>query len=317
MSNQRDHGGGLDEAVAKFGGVRNDWIDLSTGINPIPFPIPDIPEECWTGLPDRDAVTELQDCARAFWSVPSELDIVVASGASAVIAALPKVLKGKTASIPMPTYNEHSAAFEANQWLVSSNNPDVKVIVHPNNPDGNLWEPDQIDAPQLVVDESFCDICPDRSFIHQSPFKPETVILKSFGKFWGLAGLRLGFAICSRETATDLRNQLGPWAVSGPACYIGSKALRDQAWAIETRKRLSVASNRLIELLTSAGLKHVGGTDLFSLVTAPDARAIFDELCERNILARIFPYSENWLRFGLPGSEDEWLRLEAALEQMK
>ncbi len=331
MTEARDHGGGLDQAMAHFGGARADWIDLSTGINPSPYPLPVISPSSWSALPDRSAFARLKDAARCFWDVPGQYDIVPAGGASALIAALPRILEGGSVSIPQPTYNEHRAAFKASGWA-EARPPDVTVVVHPNNPDGRLWDgPFDTRSGQIIVDESFCDVLPERSFLrHYSingvELKKSTksyvndkfdgtppIILKSFGKFWGLAGVRLGFAICAPSVGANLREALGPWQVSGPACEIGINALSNPRWATETRARLKAAAQRLDNLLDTAGLDLVGGTDLFRLVAADDAQALQTHLAKRHILTRIFPYSKTWVRFGLPGPQTHWDRLTQAM----
>lgn len=316
MNDARDHGGALDAAVARFGGPRSHWIDLSTGINPNPYPLPEVTPDDWASLPDPARIQKLEAAAAHFWSVPEGWQVVAAGGASAIIAALPSILTGTSVSIPEPTYNEHWAAFRASGWRKSQQNPHVQVVVHPNNPDGKLWSPPELNASQTVVDESFCDICRDESLLLSEQRPDRVIILKSFGKFWGLAGLRLGFAICSPEDAQRLRNQLGPWAVSGPACTIGTQALADQDWASNTRSSLATAAERLRDLLRSTGLGHVGGTDLFHLAEVPNASEAFVHFAKAKILTRIFPYSKTWIRFGLPGAEEEWDRLKAALSDL-
>ena len=193
----RDHGGGLDAAVRRFGGARGDWIDLSTGINPVPYPVAGLPDAAWTDLPDSGAQAALVASARAFWAVPDGAAVLAAPGASALIARLPALAPAGTVQIPGPTYNEHAAAFAAHGWQVVENaatGADAQVVVHPNNPTGAWAAPDSLTAPLAVIDESFCDLAPGRSLIAHAA-QPGRVVLKSFGKFWGLAGLRLGFAI--------------------------------------------------------------------------------------------------------------------------
>lgn len=304
----RDHGGGLDAAVATYGGAKTDWLDLSTGINPVSYPVGDIAADAWTALPDQGAMDRLLAAARAFWNVPDTAEIVAANGASAIIAAMPHIWAGSRALIPAPTYNEHAAAFTANGWSVSPDGAgDVSVLVHPNNPDGRMWEVAQHPRP-VIIDESFCDIAPDRSHVAIAAH-PNTVVLKSFGKFWGLAGARLGFAICAPDVAQRLRDQLGPWAVAGPTLDIGAQALTDTAWARATRDRLATDAKRLDHLV---GWTLIGGTDLFRTYDVPDAAALQQKLAHNHVWSRIFPYSKTWIRLGLP-APNQWDHFKAAL----
>ena len=305
---RRDHGGGIDVAAARWGGARADWIDLSTGINPHPYPVGRIPGEAWTALPDEAAETRLNAAARQVWQVPDRLEVLAAPGASALIAAIPGLRPVGRVEIPGPTYNEHEAAFRAAGWQVGPGG-DARVIVHPNNPDGRWYSQADLDAPFVVIDESFADVAPERSLLcHAGEGR---VVLKSFGKFWGLAGMRLGFAIGTHEDMAALRDRLGPWGVSGPALEIGARALEDRRWAEVTRARLRRDAGRLDGLMGPQG-RLVGGTDLFRLYEVGEAAAFQARLAEARIWSRIFPYSESWVRLGLPG-ESDWARLEAVL----
>ncbi|WP_137702460.1 threonine-phosphate decarboxylase [Marimonas lutisalis] len=308
MSGARDHGGGVDAAVARWGGTRDGWIDLSTGINPVPYPVGAFPDMAWTALPDAGAQARLIAAARAFWSVPEGLEIVAAPGASALIAALPGLRQAGRVEIPGPTYNEHEAAFRNAGWEIGRGGS-AKVVVHPNNPDGRWYGSGDLTAEFCVIDESFCDVAPERSLVAQAG--PGRVVLKSFGKFWGLAGMRLGFAIGVPQDMARLRERLGPWAVSGPALELGARALEDRGWAEATRARLARDAARLDGLMTPHGAL-VGGTDLFRLYKVADAAAFQARLAEAHIWSRIFPYSATWLRLGLPAPE-HWARLEAVL----
>lgn len=308
MTETRDHGGGIDAARARWGGERDGWIDLSTGINPVPYPVEEIASEAWTALPDAAAQDRLIAAARAFWGVPEGCDIVAAGGASALIAALPGLRPAGRVAIPGPTYNEHEAAFRAGGWEIGEGGA-AKVIVHPNNPDGRWHGRDDLSAPFTVIDESFADVAPERSMVGDAG--GGRIVLKSFGKFWGLAGVRLGFAIGGAEDMAALRARLGPWAVSGPALEIGARALEDRAWAVATRARLETDAARLDGLMAGQG-KLVGGCALFRLYDVGDAAAFQALLAERHIWSRVFPYSKSWVRLGLPGPEG-WARLEAAL----
>ncbi len=308
----RDHGGGLDRAMARYGGVRSDWIDLSTGINPHPYEVAGLLPSDWMELPDHGAFERLSDAARGFWNVPGGAGILPAPGASAVIARIPALAAAGRVQITLPTYNEHAAAFAAQGWQVQEAGPaEARVIVHPNNPDGRLWDAADADAPLTVIDESFCDVTPEATLIHLAE-RPGVVVLKSFGKFWGLAGLRLGFAIGHPDLIAQLNDLTGPWAVSGPALRIGAQALDDTLWAETTRVRLASEAERLDQLVTAKGAQIAGGTSLYRLYEVDDAAAWQDRLARAHIWSRIFPYSKTFLRLGLPPAHG-WARLEAAL----
>ncbi len=310
----RDHGGGIDAAAARYGGPREAWLDLSTGINPLPYPVGHLPDRAWTELPDSAATERLLHAARGFWSVPDAADLVAAPGASALIARMPGLGEGESVAIPGPTYNEHEAAFRAGGWrVVDDDGADVLVRVHPNNPDGRRMEAHDIGGRRLtVIDESFCDTCPDASHVARAG-EPGVVVLKSFGKFWGLAGLRLGVMIGPSDLCDRMRDRLGPWAVSGPALEIGARALEDRSWAETTRRRLARDAARLDAMMAARGADLVGGTTLFRTYAVPDAAALRDRLAHARVWVRIFPYSRKWVRLGLPGGEDDWRRLWEAL----
>jgi cobalamin biosynthesis protein CobC len=303
--------------VACFGGARGDWIDLSTGINPCPWPAErvELSKTAWTALPDRAAMVALEDAARDLWQVPDGMGVLAAPGASALIARIPGLARAGRVHIPQPTYNEHAAAFSGHGWEVC---PDAegpvqaRVIVHPNNPDGRWYGPDDLaDVPLVVVDESFCDVAPERSLLPHLP-RAGGIVLKSFGKFWGLAGLRLGFAIGDPALLARLAEGIGPWAVSGPALEIGAAALADRDWAAAARARLAADAVRLDTAMIRAGAQVAGGTDLFRLYAVDDAEAWQAKLGEARIWSRIFPWSKTLIRLGLPAPED-WARIEAAL----
>ena len=305
----RDHGGGLDAAISRFGGRRADWLDLSTGINPAAYQVPQTGGDIWTALPDQAAQKALENAARRFWSVPDKAAVLVAPGASALIARIPALLPPGTVRVDTPTYNEHAAAFRTHGWSIGQQ-ATARVVVHPNNPDGR-WATPGGDHALLVIDESFCDIAPDRSHMAIAA-RPGVIILKSFGKFWGLAGLRLGFAIGDAAMIAKLADMLGPWPVSGPALAIGRAALSDPDWATQTRGRLRAGSDRLDALLTGAGASVVGGTTLFRLYETGNAAAWQTHLAQQQVWSRIFPYSKTWLRLGLP-HPDRWAQLKAAI----
>lgn len=307
----RDHGGGIDAAMARHGGNRAEWLDLSTGINPSPYPVSNIEPGDWYDLPDSAATERLLEVARTFWSPPDQAAILAAPGASALIARIPALRPVGAVRIDGPTYNEHEAAFRAHGWEVGRPNPSVRVVVHPNNPTGTFWN--GTDAAELtIIDESFCDCTPEQSRV--STAGPGVIVLKSFGKFWGLAGLRLGFAIGASGDINRLAELLGPWPVAGPALRLGARALEDHGWISETRERLRSDAQRLDAICGASGFTPLGGTDLFRLYDTPNASALRDQLARHHIWSRIFPYSDTWIRLGMPGDAIGWARLEQALK---
>jgi len=307
----RDHGGGRDAAIARFGGTRTGWLDLSTGINPVPYPLPDLQSGTWTDLPDSGAMDRLLQAARDFWQVPDKAEILACHGASAAIARLPSLVPAGRVRIDTPTYNEHAAAFAHQGWTVTPKDAACMVVVHPNNPDGRLWQTQELTAPLTIIDESFCDTVPQHSLMNRTK-RHGTLILKSFGKFWGLAGVRLGFVIGDSDLIAGLRETLGPWSVSGPALEIGAAALQDQNWATATRARLKSDAARLDRVMLAKGAQVVGGTTLFRLYQVEDAVAWQTRLAKRHVWSRVFPYSKSLLRLGLP-APDRWEQLESAL----
>ena len=228
-----------------------------------------------------------------------------------------------------PTYGEHARC-----WALAGHRVRVVddaeaggaggrvlVLVNPNNPDGRSWSPVELSALAerqvarggvLIVDEAFAEVAREGSV---APYggAPGLVILRSFGKFFGLAGLRLGFAFGPAELIGRLNAAFGPWAVAGPALEIGRAALSDAAWAAATRARLRSAARALDESLSAAGLEPVGGTDRYRLVRGARAGRLADRLGQHQILVRRFADRPDWLRFGLPPDDAAATRLRTAL----
>lgn len=322
------HGGDIAAAAARYGIAPADWLDLSTGINPQAYPVPPLGPASWRNLPDAGATGALIAAARVCYGISGAAGVTAAPGTQALIQWLPRVLGTGTVAVLSPTYGEHETAWRAAGAAVScvadlegGDAADVFVVVNPNNPDGRCFEPLDLlrraeDCARrgawLVVDEAFCDVLPEMSLARHAG-APGLVILRSFGKFFGLAGARLGFALAPVSLTVELDRALGPWAVSGPAAAVGAAALRDLAWIAETRGRLAADARRLDALLTRAGLEVAGGTDLFRLTHFEEAWAVYHALAGRGILCRAFPAHPEWLRFGLPGSDAEFDRLERAL----
>ncbi|GAW34615.1 threonine-phosphate decarboxylase [Roseovarius sp. A-2] len=320
----RDHGGNLDAAMHRFGGDRAQWIDLSTGINPVPYPMPPLSRHAVVELPTTSDMTALREAAATCYGTRAH--VTPLAGAQAAIQAVPHLSAPGRARVLSPTYNEHAAALRARGWTVDEvrdlgalAGADCAVVVTPNNPDGARHDPARLAALAahvglLVVDESFADPEPALSLAPRLHAGPENIlVLRSFGKFYGLAGLRLGFTLSSGEIARTLAAMAGPWPISGPAIEVALRALTDSAWRAETTARLARDAARLDALGLRAGWSLVGGTPLFRTYVTPDAAAAQERLARHRIWSRIFPYSRHWLRLGLAGSEAEWTRLESAL----
>lgn len=319
----RDHGGDLDRAIALYGGAAEDWIDLSTGINRRPWPMVQVPDDAWRRLPTAADHAHLLAAARDAWRVNPALAGVALAGAQAAIQMIPLLRPAGIARVLAPTYNEHAANLRLRGWQVADcaalddlAGADLAVVVNPNNPDGQRHAPAALQALSgrvglLVVDESFGDVAPDLSLL---PRDGRALILRSFGKFWGLAGLRLGFAFGPGALVEQLRALAGPWPVSGAAIAAGAQALADHGWAVAMRQKLAQDAARADALADAAGWHLVGGTGLFRLYRVADSHAAQEHLARYHLWSRIFPHAPHWLRLGLPGPEDEWARLEAALK---
>jgi len=318
----RDHGGNLDLAQERFGGRLEEWIDLSTGINRQAYPAPTLEPRHWKALPSPSDIAALHTAARQAYGCSAS--VLAVAGAQAAIQLLPHLAPAGRARILAPTYNEFAPVLTAAGWQVDEVGEiealaaaDIAVVVNPNNPDGRQHEPSGLLAlrsrvKRLVIDESFADAVPQASLAAEAG-RAGLLVLRSFGKFYGLAGLRLGFVLGSADDISALDAMAGPWPVSGVAIEIGRKALLDRDWADTTRARLEMDARRLDALAVSVGWRLIGGTPLFRLYDVGNALAMREQLARARIWSRIFTDKPNWLRLGLPGHETEWMRLSEAL----
>ncbi|WP_062205817.1 threonine-phosphate decarboxylase CobD [Aureimonas sp. AU12] len=323
------HGGALGAAMRRFGGARADWLDLSTGIHPSPPPLPPIPPVLWHRLPEAEEEEALIDAARRFYGVPAGGAIVAAPGSQSLISLLPHLAPSGPAAVLSPTYGEHARALQAAGHAIveAADLADIPaetrlvVLAHPNNPDGRRH--DRADLLSLaarlaalggllVVDEAFMDADPRQSLAGDAGM-PGLVVLRSFGKFFGLAGLRLGFALCEPTFAVRIRERLGPWAVSGPALHLGAALMRDAAGVGQLRAAIARNAGWTRDAIRAAGLEPKGDAALFALVETPQAPGLFEGLARRHILVRPFAYRADWLRIGSAASEAEAHRLALAL----
>ncbi|MGX9391141.1 threonine-phosphate decarboxylase CobD [Nitrobacteraceae bacterium UC4446_H13] len=323
------HGGDLSEAMRQFGGAPDAWLDLSTGINPNPYPLPPLPHDVWQRLPSRTEEAALLAAARHAYAVADDVAIAAAPGTQALIQWLPRLVARGAVAIASPTYNEHAAAWRlAGHETIAigaieriSEAVRHVVIVNPNNPDGRVIDhavlarvAEQVAARDgvMVIDEAFADLDPAISAVALCRRWP-VVVLRSFGKFYGLAGLRLGFAVGPQRLIAPLREAMGPWICSGPALAVGRAALDDAQWASETRDKLREQAAKLDAVLQVAGFSPAGGTALFRLVRHRHASAYHTALARRQIWCRRFDWADDLLRFGLPPNDAAFERLARAL----
>lgn len=320
-----EHGGKLRAAARKYGIPEHAWLDLSTGVNPEGYPVPALPPETWRRLPDGDDA--LRTSAARYYGSESLLPV---AGSQAAIQALPRLRTMSRAGVLSPTYGEHAHAWRraghtvreltAEAIEASLDALDVVVLANPDNPTGLRFSRETLlgwrarlaaRGGWLVVDEAFMDATPTESLVAQAT-EPGLIVLRSLGKFFGLAGARAGFVFADPEWLRVFEEELGPWTVTGPAQALATLALSDGAWQEATRTHLVGASARLARLLVEHGLAPAGGTALFQWVHAPQAASLHEQLARRGVLTRLFiaPVS---LRFGLPGDETQWRRLERAL----
>jgi cobalamin biosynthetic protein CobC len=321
-----EHGGRLRKAALEYGIAEADWLDLSSGLAPWPFPIPDIPLRAWARLPETD--DGLEQAACDYYGAAQVLPV---AGSQMAIQLLPRLRRAGKVGVLSPCYAEHAEAWRRNGYIVREvleqevdfyiDSLDVLVVVNPNNPTGLSLTPSRLldwharlasRGGWLVVDEAFMDNTPQLSvapFAHQVGL----IVLRSFGKFFGLAGVRLGFVLAERKLLKLLAEQVGPWAVSGPTRVLGQACLLDTEGHARQRVRSEEASERLAFLLGQYGFQPQGGCALFQWLIPEHAEALHEFMAQRGILLRLFAHNSS-VRFGLPADEADWLRLERALQ---
>nr|WP_298168667.1 threonine-phosphate decarboxylase CobD [uncultured Pseudomonas sp.] len=320
-----EHGGGLRAAAQRYGIALEQWLDLSTGIAPYGWTLPQIPAATWSRLPEAD--DGLEAAARDYYGVASLLPV---AGSQAAIQALPRLIRNARVGIVSPTYAEHAAAWqrEGHKLLALSeaginralDRLDVLLLINPNNPTGRRFQREQLllwharlaeRGGWLVVDEAFIDCTSEQSLAPHSDL-PGLIVLRSFGKFFGMAGIRLGFVLAQPVLLDQLAELLGPWAVSGPSRAVATALLQDRAGQQVQRQRLLADGERLAALLGDQGLVPAGGCALFQFCCTPVAALLHEFLAANGILTRLFD-SPASLRFGLPADEPGWQRLQQAL----
>jgi cobalamin biosynthetic protein CobC len=323
------HGGDLGAARLIFPGAPEPFVDLSTGINPHAYPIPRLEPEAFRRLPEPAALARLRAIAAQAYGAPSAAHVVAAPGTQILLPHVAALGPAGRAAVLGPTYSEHARVARLLGHAVTEvaevgqlGGADLAIVVNPNNPDGRIMgkagllvvaEELRRRGGLLMVDEAFMDVGPAGASLGDQVGRGNIVVLRSFGKFFGLAGLRLGFALAAPDITARVDASLGPWAVAGPAIAIGETALTDVTWAEATRALLAREARQLDAVLTEAGLELVGGTSLYRLVRAPAASDLYHHLGRAGILVRRFSEQPTWLRLGLPAGEEAWHRLRAAL----
>lgn len=321
-----EHGGRLRKAALDYGIPEADWLDLSSGLAPWPFAVPEIPLRAWARLPETD--DGLEQAACDYYGASQVLPV---AGSQMAIQLLPRLRRAGKVGVLSPCYAEHAEAWRRSGYIVREvleqevefflDSLDVLVVVNPNNPTGLSLTPARLldwharlaqRGGWLVVDEAFMDNTPQLSLASHT-HQVGLIVLRSFGKFFGLAGVRLGFVLAERKLLRLLAEQVGPWAVSGPTRVLGQACLQDTEAHTRQRIRSDEASERLALLLERYGFKPQGGCALFQWLITEHAPALHEFMARRGILLRIFTHNSS-LRFGLPANAAEEARLEQALQ---
>ena len=305
------HGGRLSAAAKHFPQAPGSWIDLSTGISPWSYPVENTD---LSRLPEPESLAHLEAAAAATFGAPDPAEVVAVPGSDLAIRLLPLLLGKQEACYLPPIYSGHRSAWPDARAVApdAMEEAELLILANPNNPDGRIISPEALRAlpGQLIVDEAFADATPGISL---APNRWGAVVLRSFGKFFGLAGLRLGFVIANRPLAARLRALLGDWPVSSSAIGIATAAYQDKDWHAAQRQRLTYACHRLDTILSAVGVDIAGGTPLFRFTRTAAAADLFRHLARSGILVRPFADDPTALRFGLPSEEPQWQRLERAL----
>ncbi len=309
------HGGNLDKAIKLYGGNKNEWIDLSTGINPDPYNFPAIKSCELRDLPTSSDIQSLEELIKTEFKTNSE--VVLTPGSQIAINLLPFLMKIKKVGILSPTYEDYAFIFKNSGFSVTECKnlnqlikTDVAIIVNPNNPDGRIYTlKELLNLSQrmklLIIDESFIeasDAISVMSYINKHT--SNIIVIKSFGKFFGLAGLRLGFVFSGKEIIDKFRFICGAWPVSSIAIKIASKALKDGEWIKYNKINLFKRANSLDKLLREIDFKNIGGTTLFRLYSTENNVLAQKMLAKKYIWTRAFTYSKKWLRIGIPSEKD-------------
>lgn len=328
-----EHGGNIDSASKQWGIAREKWLDLSTGVSPRAWQPPtELPEHILRAMPYPSE--DLLNAARRYYNNARPLAL---PGSQAAIQLLPQCFTNARVLMPSLCYAEHAHHWQAHDChyfkqaepgalarAMQQHQPDVLLLVNPCNPCGfrysrqtllDLLAQQAARGGYLIVDEAFADTDPSESIAdvqHQ-----RLIVLRSIGKFFGLAGLRLGFVLAADAMRQQLAELLGPWPVSGVSEYWGALALEDQQWQSEQRLRIQAWSHAQEQLLVDAlGEDFVlrnSGLFISARVSQERVEAVYQQCAAQGILLRRFSEDPELLRLGLCSAED-LPRLAAALQ---
>jgi len=309
------HGGNIDEAINVYGGNENDWIDLSTGINPECYPLPKFSDADWRNLPTFTEIEDLESTIKFEFNTFSS--VMLTPGSQIAINLLPILFKKQEVGIIEPTYSDYFVSFKNAGFKVCSCKniqelfkSKIAIVVNPNNPNGKNYQIKDLiflskKVHLLIIDESFVEASETLSIISYINKKTNNIIvIKSFGKLYGLAGLRLGFVFSGENLIYKFKKVFSFWPVSKLSIKIASKAIRDKKWMTSTQKKLKKKANILDEMMKTIDFELIGGTNLYRLYSTPNSVLSQRFLAKKFIWSRIFSYSKKWLRLGIPSDED-------------
>lgn len=334
------HGGDLTYASAVFGEPDEPWQDLSTGISPWGYRAVNIPSDIWRDLPGSNR--PLCEAAAEYYQTHPEF-VVPLPGSQFAISHVPRLLAPAAIALPAIGYAEHAQAWQQAghqvffydciaelQSLAEQGAVHHAVVINPNNPTAEVCPLTTIEllheslAGIVVVDEAFIDALKLPSAVSLLPRCPRLCVLRSVGKFFGLAGIRLGFLLSSGDLPERMQQLLGPWAVSHPAQWMGERALKDKAWQLAHKLRLRDAQQQLQTILQRVARDRFtlanGGLFVTLRGSWKPLMALHQALAERGIYTRWCYWAEPsepgcttpaWLRIGLPA--DGGVRMTQAL----
>jgi len=335
------HGGQLQQVAEQFNTPIRDWLDLSTGIAPLSYSIPYIPLNVWQQLPQKNDA--LDETAKDYYQCNS---LLVTNGSQAIIKALPALWRKKNNNsihvyLPKYGYTEHAYAWKNSHYqlhyyvdelpLLNTIQPNsVLVIINPNNPTGKLFNREVIGQYQqtiellnglLVIDEAFIDVAPENHSMCSYVNNSHTLVFRSFGKFFGLAGIRIGFLIADNDWCAVFHEYLGPWQVNGPAQFIAQQALRDTSWQQLQKQQLKILRHKQEKILWQVFgheiINAISGCDLFLTLSFHNdnyAEKLYTLLCEKAVYVRLTDEKDK-LRFGI-AKESDLKRLLTTCEQV-